>query len=76
MSMDNQIVDIIAKALKVDRARVTPELSIGDIPEWDSVGNITLISALEENFHVEFPIEDLFDLTSVESIIQEVKRLK
>lgn len=76
MSIDNQVVDIIAKALKIDRVRVTPELSIGDIPEWDSVGNITLISALEENLHLEFPIEDLFDLTSVESIIQEIKRLK
>ena len=76
MSIDNQVVDIIAKALKVDKARVTPELSIGDIAEWDSVGNITLISALEENLHLEFPIEDLIDMTSVEAIIQEVKRLK
>lgn len=76
MDIDNQVIDIIAKALKVNRARITPDLSIGEIPEWDSVGNITLISALEENFHVDFPIEDLFNLTNVESIIQAVKKLK
>lgn len=54
---------------------ITDELSSGDIPEWDSVGNLAIISTLEQDLGVEFPLEDLFDLTSVRSIVDEVNKL-
>jgi acyl carrier protein len=59
----------------VDIAVVTDDLSSGDIPEWDSVGNLAIISTLEQELDLEFPLEDLFDLTSVRSLIDEVNKL-
>jgi acyl carrier protein len=50
-------------------------LSSGDIPEWDSVGNLAIISTIEQELDLEFPLEDLFDLTSVRSIVEEVEKL-
>jgi acyl carrier protein len=72
----SQIREIIARVLNVDLAAVTDQLSSGDIPEWDSVGNLAIISTIEQELDVEFPLEDLFDLTSVQSIVDEVIMLK
>ncbi len=74
--MKSQIREIIARVLNVDLAAVTDQLSSGDIPEWDSVGNLAIISTIEQELDVEFPLEDLFDLTSVQSIVDEVIMLK
>lgn len=74
--MDQQIRKIIADVLNVDAAVVTDDLAVGSIPEWDSVGNLAIISTIEQKLGVEFPLEELFDLTSVEAIIDAVNRNK
>lgn len=73
--MESQVKDIIARVLNVDPSVITDGLSSGDIPEWDSVGNLAIISTIEQEMGIEFPLEDLFDLTSVQSIINKVNRL-
>lgn len=73
--MESQVKEIIARVLNVDIAVVVDDLSSGDIPEWDSVGNLAIISTIEQELDLEFPLEDLFDLTSVRSIIDEVNKL-
>lgn len=74
--MDQNIRKIIADVLNVDIAVVTDDLAVGSIPEWDSVGNLAIISTIEQELGVEFPLEDLFDLTSVQTIIDAVNRLR
>lgn len=39
-------------------------LKYQDIPEWDSVGHMGLVSALEETFNVEMEIDDIIDFSS------------
>lgn len=73
--MESQVKEIIARVLNIPLDKVTDELSSGDIPEWDSVGNLAIISTIEQELELEFPLEDLFDLTSVISIVDEVKKL-
>jgi len=74
--MESRVKEIIAQVLNVDPGRITDELSSGDIPEWDSVGNLVIISTIEQELDVEFPLEVLFDLTSVKAIVDEVIQLK
>ena len=76
MTLEEQIIQTIAGALDVEPSVITSELGINDIPEWNSMGNLAIIAALEEKIGVEIPMEDLFDLTNVKSIIDEVKNLK
>lgn len=73
--MESKVKEIIARVLNVPLERITDELSSGDIPEWDSVGNLAIISTIEQEFELEFPLEDLFDLTSVRSLVEEVDKL-
>lgn len=69
-------MEIISSSLGVDESVLTMDLSIGDIPEWNSIGNLAMIAALEEKLDIEIPMEDLFELTDIRSIISEVKKLK
>lgn len=76
MTIEEQVQQVIAEALGVDLTVITPDLGINEIPEWNSMGNLAIIAALEEKLEVEIPMEDLFDLTNVQSIIEEIKNLK
>lgn len=74
--MEQEIKSAIAEALKVNQELIIDTLSIGDIPEWDSMGNLNIIQTIEARFGIDIPMEDLFELTSVKSIVGEVKKIK
>lgn len=37
------------------------------IPEWDSVGHMQLIAALEDNFDIMFDTDDIIDFNSYQA---------
>lgn len=76
MTLEEKVQQVIAEALGVDASVITLDLGINDIPEWNSMGNMAIIAALEEKFEMEIPLEDLFELTNVQSIIVEIKNVK
>jgi len=39
-------------------------LKYQDIPEWDSVGHMGLMSSIEEAFNIEMEIDDIIDFSS------------
>lgn len=75
MSTFNKVKEIIASTLGVDPEVVTETLAMEDIEQWDSMGNMAIIAALEENLNIEFPIDDLFELNSVPNIVAEIDKL-
>lgn len=42
------------------------ELKYQDIPAWDSVGHMSLIAKLEEDFDIMMDTDDIIDLSSYE----------
>jgi len=46
------------------------ETSPVDIAEWDSLRNVTLMTAIEERFQVEFTIEELSSLENVGNLAE------
>ena len=76
MTTEDTIKKIIAEALDVDVEKITDDLAINGIQEWNSIGNVAIITGLEEKLGISFPIEDLFDLTSVEGIVEEIAKLE
>lgn len=67
MDYKERIKEIIADTLGIDIERITDDLAAGDIEEWDSVGNLTIISTIEEELEVDIPIEDLYELNNIKS---------
>lgn len=72
MDYKERIKEIIADTLGIDIERITDDLAAGDIEEWDSVGNLTIISTIEEELEVDIPIEDLYELNNIKAIVEEI----
>lgn len=51
-------------ALELDDAVLTDDLAFDSIPEWDSVGHMRLMAALEDAFEIMFETEDIMDFSS------------
>lgn len=43
-----EFLEAIAFALEVDKSIVTMDLKIDDIPEWDSLGQLTILTHLDD----------------------------
>ncbi len=44
----NDFINAVISALEVEPNVVTMDLKIDDIPEWDSLGHLTILSYLDE----------------------------
>ena len=57
--------------------RLTPQTTADDIEDWDSLEHITLISAVEREFHMKFKMKEISSMKNVgemAGIIQERER--
>lgn len=72
--MKNKIYLIIAEALSVDLAKINGDLGPGDIAEWDSLAQQSLILALESKLNVIFDIDEVLDMESVDDIVEIVQK--
>ena len=41
-----------------------PRLSYQSIPEWDSIGHLSLVVSLEESFNISMDMDDIIELSS------------
>lgn len=48
----------------------TEDLSIDNVPGWDSMAHVGLILALQKEFAISIPPVDAIELTSVKNVIQ------
>ena len=51
-------------------ASILPNLEYQGIIEWDSVGHMTLMVALEESFDIEMDIDDITEFSSFKAGIE------
>lgn len=71
--MEDRIIDIVARTFKVPRRSVTLESSPDTIPSWDSLQHVHLILALEEEFGVQFEVDEIVMMHSVGGIVSLVR---
>ncbi len=67
--MLEKIAEIIAEQLNVDVSEVKPEASFKEDLEADSLDLFELVMALEEEYDVEIPSEDLEKILTVKDIM-------
>ena len=67
---------VFSKSLSVDETKIKEKLKYNDIPEWDSIGHMTLMSGLEEEFNISLETDDIVDFSSFEKGIEILKKYK
>jgi acyl carrier protein len=54
----------------IDPQLVSMETTASDIPEWDSVGHLSLGANLEETFGISLDVDDLMEMETVRAIVR------
>lgn len=67
------VVESIANALQVSPAEITPELKAADIDNWDSLGTMAILLALETDFGLRLGPGQTSELQSVRRITTLLK---
>ena len=62
--------------MSVDKSKFTEKIEYNEIPEWDSIGHMTLISELEEGFKITIETDDIIDFSSFKKGIELLKKYK
>lgn len=73
--MEEKIIKLIAEVLQVPTSDVTAETEIGELDEWDSLRNVTIIAELQKQFNITITQDMLMDLENVSDIIDLVEDL-
>ncbi len=55
---------------------VNEKLEYNGVPEWDSIGHMTLMSKLEEEFNISLETDDIVDFSSFKKGIEILKKYK
>ncbi|MGA3006705.1 MAG: hypothetical protein ABSE59_02320 [Opitutaceae bacterium] len=57
---------------------ITIETKPGDIPAWDSMGHVALVSNLERGLGLSFDVDEVMEMENVRQIVRivEAKRAK
>lgn len=76
MTTDEKVKELIANVLNVSVDEVTDDTEIGELEEWDSLHNVQILVALEEEFRIKMTPDLLMDLETVEDIVDLIEELK
>ncbi|HSS97021.1 MAG TPA: acyl carrier protein [Terriglobales bacterium] len=68
-----ELQDLFVEIFHVQRVDVGPETQFGELPQWDSMGHMDLMLALEEKYGVEISAETIGQLISIPAIITYIE---
>jgi acyl carrier protein len=66
--------ECIIRALKLHDGEFRPDLKIGDIEQWDSVAHLDLMSEVEQEFGVQFDLDEITTLTSLPELLHRLEK--
>lgn len=76
--MDNkeQYQKIFIESLSIGPEKFNDNIKYNEIPEWDSIGHMTFMSALEEGFKIALETDDIIEFDSYKKGIEILKKYK
>ncbi len=62
--MENRLKNVIASVLGVGVNTITEDLSFKNLWDWDSLKHINLVTAVEEEFGIEFTDDEISEMVT------------
>lgn len=73
--MEEKIIKVITEVLELPEGTITADTLIKDVEQWDSLAQVMIIGALEEELGVSIPIDVAVDLEGVQDYIKVVNEM-
>jgi acyl carrier protein len=74
MDVRARLNDLFRKVFEDDAIVIRNEMTAADVPQWDSLAHIGLIMEIEEEFQIQFTVDDLVGLKDVGEMIDLIER--
>lgn len=68
----NKVCEIVAGICGVEVSEVSENSTVGDFPQWDSMGHLSILSKVEETFDISFEPEEMMEMEDVKDIAEAV----
>ena len=68
-----KLAKVFAETFGISEAETTG-LQYQGIEAWDSVGHMSLIAALEDEFDIQLDTDDIIDMSSFEKAVEILKK--
>ena len=65
---------IFKTALNISDDKLSENLKYNEIEEWDSIGHMTLIAALEEEYKINLETDDIIEFSSFKKGMSILKK--
>ena len=62
--------NVFIESLSLKSETFSEEIKYNDVAEWDSIGHMTLMSELEEEFKITLETDDIIDFSSYKKGIE------
>ena len=66
--IEDKLKEIMALVFDVPQEDINEDTSPVDLDNWDSIGSINLVTALEDEFDIEFEEEDIIEMLNFQLI--------
>ncbi len=73
MNIEQRVIKIIAEVIQIEGNKIDEDTAIGDFPNWDSMGQLAIITSLEKEFDIKFDPEDIMELEDVGDMIDAIE---
>jgi acyl carrier protein len=75
MTLSDRLAAVFEKVFSMEREEFSEKLVPEDVLRWDSLGHMSMVSELEDQFGVQFDVDDVMEMTSAGKIL-EILRAK
>jgi acyl carrier protein len=73
--VESRIRNVVSSVLGVSENMITEDLSFKSLLDWDSLKHINLVTALEDEFEIEFTDEEISEMVTYK-FVRDVCRQK
>ena len=74
MSTIAKYSEIFKTALNISDDKLNENIKYNEIEEWDSIGHMTLVAALEEEYKITLETDDIVDFSSFKKGMEILKK--
>jgi len=70
----SRLASVFADVLGVPLDRIAPELAPDDVERWDSLGHVALVTAVEQEFSIQFEVDEIIEFTTFHAFLAAIER--
>jgi acyl carrier protein len=73
--LNDRINSVFKRLFQASPQSLGDHVRRGELPRWDSLGHLELQSALEKEFKIEIPVDDVLTMETVGDVRRTVAKL-